>query len=199
MSEAPKIPLSHVVLFWSAALLGCLADLVTKHLVFAHTELFRGSEWWLWEGHIGIQKSLNEGALFGIGQGNVWLFALFSIMAALAIPIWLFRFGAAHDRWLTLSLGCVMAGVLGNLYDRVGLPGLRWDQFDPTRAGQRVYAVRDFILLQVDERWIWPNFNVADSMLVIGAGLLLVHSFFVSNSAASNPEPLASADANKGV
>ena len=53
----------------------------------------------------------------------VWLFALISILAAIAIPIWLFRLGAAQDVWLTVALGCVMAGIVGNLYDRLGLSG----------------------------------------------------------------------------
>lgn len=188
MSDDLRIPHGRFLWFWSLAVLGCLADLATKHLVFSHPELYRGSEWWLWKGHVGIQKSLNEGALFGMGQGNVWLFALFSIVAALAIPIWLFRFGAARDFWLTTALGCVMAGVLGNLYDRVGLPGLMWDQFDPSRAGQRVYAVRDFALLQWNDRWVWPNFNIADSLLVIGACVLLVHSILCSGSRLENSQ-----------
>jgi signal peptidase II len=161
------------------ALLGCAADLWTKHRVFAHPGLFRGSEWWLWEGHAGIQKSLNEGALFGLGQGQVWLFALFSLVAVTAIPIWLFLFGAAHDRWLNVALGCVTGGILGNLYDRLGMPDLHWDAFHPGRAGERVYAVRDWILLQWDTNWVWPNFNIADMLLVGGAGFLLLQAFLL--------------------
>ena len=43
-----------------------------------------------------------------------------------SIPIWLFVFGAARDKWLNLALACVMGGVLGNLYDRLGLSGEDW-------------------------------------------------------------------------
>ena len=173
------LPASRWLLFCSLTLLGCAADLFTKYLVFRHPELYHGSEWWLWEGHIGIQKSLNEGALFGIGQGKVGLFALFSIVAAVAIPVWLFWFRAAEDRWLTITLGCVMGGILGNLYDRLGMPQLDWEQFDPTRAGQRVFAVRDWILVQWDERWVWPNFNIADSLLVCGVGVMVIQSLLI--------------------
>ena len=42
---------------------------------FASRGLRAGEIWWLWHGHVGIQLSLNEGALFGFGQGRVWLFA----------------------------------------------------------------------------------------------------------------------------
>ena len=185
MAKQDSIPLRRVLLFCALGMTGCLVDLVTKELVFRHSQLFRGSEWWLWEGHIGIQKSLNEGALFGFGQGNVGLFALFSIAAAVAIPIWLFFFRAAVDRWLTVAMGLVIGGVLGNLYDRLGFSGLDWGTFDPSRSGERVYAVRDWMLLQWNDQWVWPNFNVADSLLVAGACILLVHAFFLTPTSSS--------------
>ena len=177
MDQESSPPTSRAVWFCSLAVTGCAADLVTKYLVFRHPELFHGNEWWLWEGHVGIQKSLNEGALFGIGQGGVGLFSLFSIVASIAIPVWLFKFGAAQDRRLTIALGCVMGGILGNLYDRLGLPGLTWDAFDLARAGEHVYAVRDWILVQYDAQLVWPNFNIADALLVCGAIFLLVQGF----------------------
>ncbi|NOY41744.1 MAG: signal peptidase II [Planctomycetes bacterium] len=186
MVDDPRISLRRVVWFFALATSGVLADLLSKHFVFRHPEMFHGSEWWLWEGHLGIQKSLNEGALGGIGQGNVWFFASLSIAAAVAIPVWLFWYRAARDFWLTTALGCVLGGVVGNLYDRLGFSGLRWDRFDPSRTGEKVYAVRDFILMQWDERWVWPNYNIADSLLIFGAGLLLVQSTFTGNRQSSN-------------
>ena len=137
--------------------LDCAADLVTKAWVFSVPELRAGHVYWLWTGHVGIQLSRNWGALFGIGQGMVWLFATLSIAAAMAIPLWLFRFGAARDAWLTFALGGVMAGVLGNLYDRLGLSGETWAgpgtrvaargarraRLD-SMAGQRRLAVAEF-------------------------------------------------------
>lgn len=171
----------HLIWFATLATVGCLLDLVTKHFVFASPELFPGSEWWLINGHVGIQKSLNEGALFGMGQGKVALFAAFSVVAAIAIPLWLICYRAAEDFWVTTALGAVMAGVMGNFYDRLGLSGLTWDQFDPTRAGDTVHAVRDWILVQANDQWVWPNFNLADAFLVCGATLLFAHSFFAAS------------------
>ncbi len=168
-----RLPLSRYLVFACVAAVGCAADLLTKQAVFDHPQLFRGSEWWLWQGHVGIQKSLNEGALFGMGQGKVWLFAAFSIAAMIGIPVWLFVYKAAAHRGLNITLACVMGGVLGNLYDRLGMHGMDWGQFQPARAGESVYAVRDWILVQWNPQWVWPNFNIADALLVVGAILLV--------------------------
>ncbi|MEX0643394.1 MAG: signal peptidase II, partial [Pirellulales bacterium] len=150
-------------------------DLITKTWVFSLPQLRAGEILWLWTGHVGVQLSRNWGALFGIGQGMVWLFATLSIAAAVAIPLWLFWFGAARDAWLTVALGCVMAGVLGNLYDRLGLSGETWAGPAQTTP-QAVHAVRDWILWQASDAWRWPNFNIADSLLVVGAATLFFHA-----------------------
>jgi signal peptidase II len=171
-----RIPANRYVLFLAPAIAGAAIDLATKAWFFASPALRAGDIDWLWTGHVGIQLSWNEGALFGIGQGRVWLFAVLSVAAAVAIPVWLFCFGAARDVWLTFALGCVMAGVLGNLYDRLGLHGEVWPASHP-RAGETILAVRDWILWQANDQWRWPNFNIADSLLVFGAGLLLLHAF----------------------
>ncbi len=169
-----RVPFSRYVVFITLAAVGCAADLVTKAWVFSVPALRAGEIAWLWDGHIGVQLSRNWGALFGMGQGKVWLFATLSILAMLAIPTWLFVFRAACDVWLTFALGCVMAGVLGNLFDRLGLSNEDWAG-PMLNAPEAVHAVRDWILWQANDRWRWPNFNIADSMLVLGACLLLLH------------------------
>ena len=88
-----------------------------------------------------------------------------------------------RDAWLTVALGCVMAGVLGNLYDRLGLHGEVWPATHP-RAGETIYAVRDWILWQANDRWRWPNFNIADSLLVVGAAVLFFHALRQPDQAA---------------
>ncbi len=105
-----------------------------------------------------------------MGQGLWPLFAGLSIVAAVGIIVWLFIFGAARDWLLTVAMGFVTGGICGNLYDRLGLPGLH-------EAGAPVHAVRDFILVMIGT-YPWPMFNLADSSLVCGAILLLWHAFF---------------------
>ncbi len=171
--ESGRFAAGRHFLFWPIATLSLAADLWSKHFMFSQADLLAGQVRWVWPGHAGFQLSLNEGAAFGLGQGGVWVFAACSIAAAIAIPTWLFAFEKQHDVRLTVLLAAILGGILGNLYDRTGMPGLDWGEFDPGRAGQRVYAVRDFILLArrwpPNGRWqVWPNFNVADSLLVCG-------------------------------
>jgi signal peptidase II len=131
--------------------------------------------WWLIDGRLGIETSVNRGALFGIGEGYWWVFALLSVVALIGIGTWLFAYKAARDRWLTVALAFVSGGILGNLHDRLGL----WDS-----AGLKSdfhHGVRDWILFvwpEVKLRMFnpWPNFNIADSLLVTGAIMLLVHA-----------------------
>jgi signal peptidase II len=125
----------------------------------------------------------NEGALFGIGQGFSWLFAALSIAAALGILYWLFVRGEARSWWLTITLGLILSGALGNLYDRLHLHG--WT----TPDGAPQYGVRDFLdctipwisvewpLRQAGRTKEWPVFNFADMYLVSGALMLTVYSF----------------------
>jgi len=162
------VPANRYLVFFSVAIVGCLIDLATKRLVFGWLGMpCQQSTYWVWSNVFGFQTSLNEGALFGLGQGMVWLFTALSIAAAAGILYWLFWAGAARDWLLTIALGCVTAGILGNLYDRLGL----WNDGN----GETILAVRDWILVMIG-RFHWPNFNIADSLLVCGAGLLIRHA-----------------------
>jgi signal peptidase II len=90
------------------------------------------------------------------------------------------------DRVLLVALGMIVGGILGNLYDRLGLPGLRWHAASG-REGQPVLAVRDWIHFQIPGLFDWPIFNIADSWLVIGAAILLISSFTAREMEAADP------------
>ncbi len=161
-------------MFAVIASVGFLADLLTKYLVFHWRGLPRGNnEYWLIENlgglYVGIETSVNHGALFGMGHGWTPLFVTLSIAAAIGIVVWLFWFKAARDLTLMLALALVLGGILGNLYDRMGL----WDA-----PPEWKYGVRDWILFRFQGR-TWPNFNIADSLLVCGAGWLMWHSLWL--------------------
>jgi signal peptidase II len=104
---------------------------------------------------------LNPGAVFGMGAGMRWFFIAFTI-GALALALWMFsKWTRAKDRLAHVALGLLIAGGVGNLYDRI------------------VYAcVRDFIHplpgVRIGNREIWPYVsNVADLWLLIGIGILM--------------------------
>ena len=166
----PQIPLSSHLLFCVLMFAGAAADLLTKQWIFAWRGLpGQMPPWWLIEPYVGIETAVNQGALFGMGQGQGWLFAVLSIIALVGICLWLFVFKAAQFKWLLVAMGLVTGGILGNLYDRLAIPEL---------PGELKGGVRDWILFKYQE-YVWPNFNIADSLLVVGAIMLAIHSLFL--------------------
>ncbi|MBW3600517.1 MAG: signal peptidase II [Planctomycetes bacterium] len=163
-------------MFLTLAVCGCAADLLTKHYIFEWRGMPQPDNvWWIVEDYFGIETALNPGALFGMGKGFGVVFAALSVAATAGVLGWIFIGRATRDLTLTIALGCVQGGILGNLYDRLGL----WHP--PGRPDVWRNEVRDWILFRWGE-YTWPNFNIADSLLVCGAMLLLWHSF-------RNPEP----------
>jgi signal peptidase II len=177
-----RLPWNRYVIFAAIAGAGILVDLGSKEYVFSTLGLPGRSRW---EWQLGdlvwfvLQTNLNHGALWGMGQGLSAVFAALSVCAIVGIPCFLFWMRQAHSWWLTIALGFVEAGACGNLYDRLGLHGL----LDP-RTGERAYAVRDFLYFRFLETFDWPIFNYADSFLVTGAIMLVIHSFLSESEAA---------------
>ncbi|MHC4416446.1 MAG: signal peptidase II [Planctomycetota bacterium] len=113
----------------------------------------------------------NEGAVFGIGANQRMFFIAFTIAALTAALAVFARWTSRRDRLAHVAIGLILAGGLGNLYDRL--------QFT---------FVRDFLHLLPGWRLpfglSWPGgsdevfpwvFNTADVMLLIGMGLLMLH------------------------
>jgi signal peptidase II len=170
-----SLPLNRYLLYFGLTALGCAVDLLTKEAIFRWRGLPGESpRWWLIQDHFGIETSVNPGALFGMGAGWWWLFAVLAVVALCGIIAWLFVYRAAHDRWITTALGLVSGGILGNLYDRLGL----WN--NTGLQPKFHHGVRDWILFEwkgVPFLEPWPNFNIADSLLVTGAIMLVIHAF----------------------
>lgn len=162
--------LRRATVFAILAALGTSIDLLTKERIFAWKGLpgQQPPTWWI-ENYFGIETAVNQGAVFGLGQGYGWLFATVSISAIIGLLVWLFLYKACQSLWLTVNLGLVTGGILGNLYDRLNLHGL---------PGSYAGGVRDWILCRYGQ-YTWPNFNIADSLLVVGAIMLAIHSLFL--------------------
>jgi signal peptidase II len=153
-------------------------DLWSKQEVFA--QLGHPGVLPVWRGQIlgvaiqfQLETTFNRGALWGMGQGQTWLFASLSFVAVGAIAYFLWNRQAISTRWLTLATGLLLAGTLGNLFDRLGLHGWKDGQ------GQPVYAVRDFLDFHFFNAFHWATFNVADTYLVVGACILVLHSMWM--------------------
>ncbi len=148
-------------LFWGIALGGMAFDLATKALIFARIGPPPSQPRSIVPDILEFRTSYNSGALWGLGRDmphSSLFFAGLSIVAAVMICWYLFVHKAATDGRLTAALGLIMAGALGNCYDRLFLG-----------------HVRDFVHFHVDPiGFDCAIFNFADNMLVIGAIVLML-------------------------
>lgn len=184
-----RVPASRYVVFFLIAGSGTTLDLWSKSHVFNRLGAPHGSSGWLIDSWLKFElnTSFNTGALWGVGQGMAWLFALLSVGAFIAVLYWLFAAKAARDLTLTITLAMITAGTLGNLYDRLALHGWRVDEAtrqvfhadagaQNAELGTPLQAVRDFLHFRFGT-FDWATFNVADILLVVGAIMLGLHSF----------------------
>jgi len=136
--------------------------------------LDRLSKWWIVEiydlpGRLSVELTSffnltmvwNRGVSFGMfggdGAFDAWVMAGLSSLVAIAIAVWMTR---TKDLLLTLALGLIIGGALGNASDRL-IYGAVADFFDFHVAG-----------------WHFWAFNIADSAISIGVALLLWDSVF---------------------
>ena len=140
----------HHILFVVAAISSLVLDLVSKWLVFRWDRSTT-----LIPGFLDISCETNKGAVFGILAGHKALLLVLSALAVLIILGMQFR-GMRPTLSGGVSMGLLLGGALGNIYDRLALG-----------------HVRDFVILHVGE-YRWPTFNLADAFLCAGAGLLVL-------------------------
>lgn len=103
----------------------------------------------------------NTGAAFGSFRGNNTFFVIISLVAMVVVTVLLVRHHRS-DSWRDVSLALLLAGILGNLTDRL------------------LYGhVIDFLLFNLHVRYAdpWPAFNVADSCISVAVVLFIIHSF----------------------
>ncbi|MEZ6130308.1 MAG: signal peptidase II [Planctomycetaceae bacterium] len=174
-----ELPRNRLPLFAAVTLICLVVDLWSKEAVFEAFGLRNGTPWLIdsWV-RFRLFTSLNEGALWGMGQGMARMFALLSIVAFAGILYWLFIHKAAESLWLTVSLSFVSGGTLGNLYDRLG-----WHGIVVPGQNEPIRAVRDFFHFQFGT-FDWAIFNVADICLVTGAIMLMIQSLMAPADAA---------------
>ena len=141
------------LIFWPLAVVGLVLDLWTKKAVFDWLEPHE--PYIVIDGFVQLVEALNDGAAWGLFSGNTVFLAAISVIALAAVFV-IFLFSARQPRLVHIALGFFAAGVSGNLYDRIFNGGL----------------VRDFIDVSY-RNYHWPAFNLADSFLCVGVGLLM--------------------------
>ncbi len=109
----------------------------------------------------------NTGAAFSFlsqaGGWQRWFFALIAIVVSVALLVWMAR-TPYQQRWLGAGLALLLGGALGNLYDRI----------------VHGYVV-DFISLHYSG-YYFPAFNLADTAITIGAGMLIIDMLWFSEA-----------------
>jgi signal peptidase II len=136
------------------ALVICVADQATKAAVAAAIPI--GDRVDVIGDVVQLWHAQNRGAAFSLLQGELWLFFIVTA-AALVMVTYFHRTLRDRSIWLQVILGAILGGTLGNFADRA-----------------RLGYVVDFLSVGVgDVRW--PTFNVADSAVVCGIGLLVIY------------------------
>ena len=108
----------------------------------------------LWQDVFHLTFVKNPGAAFGMLSNSRWVFMVTSTVAIIAVMYYLIRYRPTN-KWLVWALSMIVGGGIGNMIDRISL-GYVVDFFDFTRIN---FAV----------------FNVADSFVCVGAGILMVY------------------------
>ena len=135
-------------------------DQLTKWLIVRSFEMYSARP--VIPGFFDLVYVINTGAAFGSFKNSSWFFIVLSAVT-LAVLAVLFLRGAFPDRWSSTALALLVAGILGNLTDRL------------------VHGhVIDFLSFDLHVPFAnpWPSFNVADSCICVAVGIFLVRSIF---------------------
>jgi signal peptidase II len=136
-------------------------DQATKYIIARTVDLYDSVM--VIPGFFNITRIHNKGAIFGTFSqtNNKLVFALLTAasLAALALVVYYFFKTPAGDKLMKVALTLIMAGALGNQFDRL--------------IRGHVIDFLDFYVGQAH----WPFFNAADSCITIGACLMLVILF----------------------
>jgi signal peptidase II len=135
-------------------------DQVSKAWIESHYELYESTPVLP---ILDITRLHNTGAAFsflaGAGGWQRWFFTVLALVVSAALLVWLRRIRAQHEAVLATGLALILGGALGNVWDRV----------------QHGFVI-DFVHVHWGDAY-FPAFNVADSAITIGAGLLLIDAF----------------------
>lgn len=161
MRRGSEMKIRYLLLIAITGAAVCLDQLIKSYV---HARFHVGESIRIIEGWFNITYVRNPGAAFGFLAGSDHGFRepFFLVLPPLAMILILFLMRGVKDsdRTQTVALSLVFGGALGNYIDRL-----------------RFGYVVDFLDFHVQEKFVWPAFNVADSCIVVGIGILLILSF----------------------
>jgi signal peptidase II len=143
--------------------------LATKHLIYQQAiEIISG---------LNLTLVYNTGAAFSFlseaGGWQRWFFVVLTSAVSLGLIYWLSTLPKQRI-WLAAALALVLGGAIGNLWDRIMLG----------------YVI-DFIDVYYAQ-WHWPAFNVADSSICVGAGMLIIDAIWFDQAEVSTTDQASS-------
>ncbi|TCT26848.1 signal peptidase II [Melghiribacillus thermohalophilus] len=142
--------------YYIIALAMIALDQWTKWLIVRHMEI--GDQIMLIENFLYITSHRNQGAAWGILQGQMWFFYIVTVIVLVFVIYFLQKYGKEQPL-LGVSLGLILGGAIGNFIDRLFRK-----------------EVVDFIDVYIFS-YNYPIFNVADSALVVGVILIVILTF----------------------
>ena len=146
-------------------------DQLSKIFLYGFNQSLIGDFLWL-------KTVFNEGAAWGSFAGGRWIFIVISVLCAGIFIYLLISKKRFNSKFFKVSIGFLLGGLLGNLFDRIVFAG-----------------VRDFIFFKFIN---FPVFNVADIAVTVGTIMLIIYILFLYPKNNINREETYKKRVNKG-
>lgn len=130
-----------------------ILDRITKSFIMSTMK--EGESISVWYNFCCLSYIKNQGIAFGLFPTHKNFFIIITIII-ICILVYYWKSISKNNLWLQIAIGFILGGALGNLWDRIAFG-----------------SVIDFIDIgYLNHRW--PAFNLADSMICIGVGIILI-------------------------
>ncbi len=147
------------MLYYVTAILIITADQISKWAIVNYMDLYESIP--IIEGWLHITSCRNKGAAFSMLQDQRLFFIILTSIVVIILIFFIFKIYKEY-KYVAFALSLILGGSIGNLIDRV-----------------RIGEVIDFIDVQIIN---FAVFNIADSAVVVGTILLLIHMFFAKEN-----------------